>query len=117
MKKYLEIVEKGFIALGPDECITESELENNKREFFKRVDNIISYIINNIEYDCYFVLRIPTRCAKSFDSTEIITFDYDQQDEILCVPNCSNLLSLVTLSNNTTEIQLFILIDEGDKND
>ena len=117
MKKYLEIVEKGFIALGPDECVTESELENNKQEFFKRVNDIISYISSNVEYDCYFILRLPMRCAKSFDSSEIIKFDYDQQDEILCVPNCSKLLSLVTLSNIITEIQLFILIDEGDKND
>ena len=117
MKKYLEIVEKGFITLGADESITESELENNKREFFKRVDDIISYINSNVEYDCYFILRLPIRCAKSFDSTEIITFNYDQQDEVLCIPNCSKLLPLVTLSNNITEIQLFILIDEGDKND
>ena len=68
MKKYLEIVEKGFITLGADECVTESELENNKQEFFKRVNDIISYISSNVEYDCYFILRIPMRCAKSFDS-------------------------------------------------
>ena len=111
------IMAKGFITFDLNDAITESELKNNKEEFFKRVDATVSYVNSTVKEDCYFVLRLPKRCIESFDSTEIIQYNYGEEDEILCVPNCSELVSLVALSDNTTEIQLFIVLSDGDNND
>ena len=115
MEKY-NIMTKGFITLDSNDNITESELKTNKQEFFKKIDDVISEISSTVEEDCYFVLRLPRKCLTSFDSTEIIEFNYEPEDDIICLPNCSKLVSLVALSNNTTEIQLFIMLSDGDNN-